>query len=227
MWKAEGEDKARQPANWLASADAQKFIEFMEEVNPRISGTALVYTKKGGKNPGTWAHWQIALAYARYLSPEFHAYCNSIVRAHMEGKLTTRQPEYNAEMMEMIRHSDGICRMLSHKITVMEKTIETMSSLVQPNQSIIIIQGKTAGEILKDNGFSGVKGLAGWLGNRLETFGCRISDNRRGYLGVSRARLFDPNKSDLYLRNGGRSAIRQKIQERQGQGKLRLVAIDH
>ena len=28
----------------------------------------------------TWAHWQLALAYARYLSPAFHAWCNSVIR---------------------------------------------------------------------------------------------------------------------------------------------------
>ena len=33
------------------------------------------------------AHWQIGIAYAKYLSPEFHVWCNTVVRDRMEGKL--------------------------------------------------------------------------------------------------------------------------------------------
>lgn len=78
MWKAHGSDPARQPSNWLGSADAMNFIEVL---NPGNSG---VMAKKG-KNGGTYAHWQIAMAYAKYLSPEFHMWCNTVVRERMEG----------------------------------------------------------------------------------------------------------------------------------------------
>ena len=37
-----------------------------------------------GRHGGTWAHWQLALPYARYLSPAFHLWCNTVVRAAME-----------------------------------------------------------------------------------------------------------------------------------------------
>jgi len=44
-----------------------------------------------------------------------------------------------------------------------------------------------------------------------------------GELGVVRARLFDPDKVEAWLSNGGIFAVRQYVQERQGQGRLRLV----
>ncbi|RYI82696.1 MAG: KilA-N domain-containing protein, partial [Acetobacteraceae bacterium] len=34
-----------------------------------------------GRRGGAWAHWQLALSYARYLSPAFHLWCNAVVRA--------------------------------------------------------------------------------------------------------------------------------------------------
>jgi hypothetical protein len=37
-----------------------------------------------GRFGGTFAHWQIALAYAKYLSPEFHIHCNNIIRRFVE-----------------------------------------------------------------------------------------------------------------------------------------------
>ena len=43
----------------------------------------LVATARGHKG-GTWAHWQLALAYAKYLSPAFHAWCNDVVRNAMQ-----------------------------------------------------------------------------------------------------------------------------------------------
>lgn len=35
---------------------------------------------KRGVNGVTFAHWQIAMAYAKYLSPEFHVWCSTVVR---------------------------------------------------------------------------------------------------------------------------------------------------
>jgi hypothetical protein len=55
-----------------------------ESLNVGISH--LWNSEPGRHNGATWAHWQIGLAYAKYLSPEFHAWCNEVVRAHMEGR---------------------------------------------------------------------------------------------------------------------------------------------
>lgn len=38
-----------------------------------------------GRKRGTWAHWQLAMAYAHYLSPAFHAWCNQVLRDGMKG----------------------------------------------------------------------------------------------------------------------------------------------
>ena len=48
-----------------------------------VDGDGLVATARGNGG-GTWAHWQLALAYAKYLSPEFHTWCNDVVRNAMQ-----------------------------------------------------------------------------------------------------------------------------------------------
>lgn len=89
MWKAAGSPENKRPNDWLATPMAREFVEFIgENLNAEKSGIALVEAKRGGRDAGTWAHWQIGLAYAKYLSPAFHAWCNQIVRAHMEGKVS-------------------------------------------------------------------------------------------------------------------------------------------
>jgi len=132
MWKAQGADPARQPANWLASTDAKNFIEVL---NPGNSGVMA----KSGKNGGTYANWQIALAYAKYLSPEFHIWCNTVVRERMEGK-SASTAVLSSDVMEMIRRDDGIAKMLAHKVTEQGRAISTLvenmatlMAIVQPS----------------------------------------------------------------------------------------------
>lgn len=81
-WKAGGSDPNKRPVIWLRSSQAQEFIETLS-TEVRISHYQLVRTSQG---VGTWAHWQICTAYAQYLSPEFHIWCNTVLRQHMEAR---------------------------------------------------------------------------------------------------------------------------------------------
>ncbi len=123
MHRAQGGDPARQPSNWLSSADARRFLDTLADLNPGISGNDMVRTVRGGRQPGTWANWQVAMAYAKYLSPEFHVWCNEVVRAHMEGRAAAAPAGLPPETQEIIRRIDGIARMLSHKVTNIEAAL--------------------------------------------------------------------------------------------------------
>jgi len=129
-----------------------------------------------------------------------------------------------ADMAEQLRRTDGISRMLAHKVTGIEHTMTALLALVQPHLPVLIRRGKTAGQIWREHGFPPLKSASRWFGNRLEKMGCRIEGNGRAELGMTTARLFDPDKADLWLANGGAELVKTKIAERQGQGKLRLVA---
>lgn len=73
----------RKPYEWLRSAEAKRFIAALAKtLNTGISRITETARGAGG---GTFAHWQVGLAYAQYLSPEFHMWTNTVVRAHMEG----------------------------------------------------------------------------------------------------------------------------------------------
>lgn len=227
MWRASGSVENQRPNDWLNQTGTQAFIEYLSEnLNASKNGNEIIQTVRGGKTPGTWAHWQIALAYAKYLSPEFHMWCNQVVRAHMEGRAvttTSNLTKYDTAIIgNVVKNCTGVV-VRDELDRLLPEIVSSVANMIQPQQPVVIIQGKTAGEILRANGFGGIKGLAAWFGNRLEAFGCRINNNGSGYLGVSRARLFDPNKTDLYLKSGGKFAIRQKIAERQGHRNLRLV----
>ena len=215
MWKAAGADNSRQPANWTASADGDRFIEYATEIlNPGNSRNDLVKSIRGGRQPGTWAHWQIGLAYAKYLSPGFHMWCNTVVRAHMEGKpVSTAIP---AETLAQIERSFGIMRMLAHKVTEMEKALPLIASEMADRiitarlaeSAILMRQGKTAKQIWDAAGLpKRIKGSSIWFGNKLAKGGAMIPDRAdRGDLAI---RLFDPDRAaallDLGLLNTARN----------------------
>jgi hypothetical protein len=85
MWRAAGSEPAKGPYEWRRLPGSSDFIEHIGAVTGK-SRDELFQVIRGGSDTATWAHWQIAMAYAKYLSPEFHAWCNEIVRAHMEGR---------------------------------------------------------------------------------------------------------------------------------------------
>ena len=85
-------------------------------------------------------------------------------------------------------------------------------------------RGRTLGQIWREHGLPPLKGIAAWFGNRLDAVGCRIDGSGRGELGLMTARLYDPDKVAVWLRTGGRLLVEQKISERNGQGRLRLIA---
>lgn len=232
MWKAAGGDDSRKPSEWLRQEATKRFVEFLgdsigvPEVGKNHFG--LVSVSRGGVTRGeTFAHWQIGLAYAKYLSPDFHMWCNEVVRAHMEG--TKQVATLPPDVLELIRRDDGISRMLAHKVTGIESTVQTLAaavaaiaSVVRPPADGIYVTGRTAGEIWKAHGFPPIK-VTCWFSNRLSKMGCEIGDGRRIPVGLSRAKLFDPDKADNWLRNGGRKLVEEYIAQRQGQGKLRLI----
>lgn len=227
MWRAAGAMDAKRPANWIRK-EGKEFISAASELLNVPHGH--IQTKRGGRGEGqgaTFAHWQIGLAYAKYLSPEFHMWCNEVVRERMEGhkSVATLAPD----VMELIRRDDGISRMLAHKVTGMETTIQTLASavaaiasVIQPPGTGIYVTGKTAGEIWRTAGFPRIR-VTSWFSNRLCEMGCQIDGNRRSPVGLDRAKLFDPDKAEAWLKNGGRALVDAYIAERRGQSKLRLV----
>ena len=221
MWKAGGSDAQQSPSKWRGLPSTKAFVSHVELTIGK-SDSDLFVVQNGGKNPGTWAHWQIALAYAKYLSPEFHMWCNTVVRDRMEGRTSVQPFELNADVRSAI---GGIVKSVVHKelAEALAMILPQMVTAAIAGQTHILRQGKTAGQIWRAHDLPKLKGAAVWFSNRLKLMGCQIEHNGRGELGVVRARLFDPDKVEAWLSNGGIFAVRQYVQERQGQGRLRLV----
>lgn len=184
------------------------------------AGKSGIETTRGGRAPGTWAHWQIALAYAKYLSPEFHIWCNTVVRDRMNGHVEPSTFDMKA-VGGMVK---GIlAKQLGELLPMMvrEQVAEQQHS---------VVRGVSAGQVLAMAGLGarkGLRGMAPWVSHRLRRFHAQKGAVvRMASLGSSQAYVFDPLVARAWLEEGGRAEIEHKAAERRGQGKLTLVQGD-
>ncbi len=75
MHQASGSPRQKGPSFWLNGQQAKDLIAALEVRETTGNSCSLVETREG-RNGGTWAHWQIAAAYAHYLRPDFYLQWN-------------------------------------------------------------------------------------------------------------------------------------------------------
>lgn len=73
--------------DWLRTKQSKEFIHSLSDVR-HISLTELVQTKQGGNAQGTWMHEDVALEFARWLSPQFAIWCNDRIKELMKFGIT-------------------------------------------------------------------------------------------------------------------------------------------
>lgn len=78
----------KQPIDWLKTNQSKDYIETFSKLK-FISLTDLVQVTKGGNNPGTWMHEDVALEFARWLSPSFAIWCNDRIKELLRTGVTT------------------------------------------------------------------------------------------------------------------------------------------
>lgn len=73
----------KSPAGFLRTDSAKAFIAALNDDLGKMQNCILV--QHGGACPGTWMHPDLALEFARWLSPEFSIWCNRTVRRILRG----------------------------------------------------------------------------------------------------------------------------------------------
>ncbi len=81
MWRGQGSPQNKDPRQWRRKEGLGFIAHIAESLGVPVGHT--VKATSGGKGGGgeTYGHWQVALAYAKYLSHEFHEHVN---RAYLE-----------------------------------------------------------------------------------------------------------------------------------------------
>lgn len=99
-------DGKRNPSDWSREAGAQ-FIEFAAKLlNTRKTG---IYKSTRGKGGGTFAHIQIALSYAEYLSPQFQAQVNDVYLRAKSGDVSLAEEIFDkATPADQMKHAKRV-----------------------------------------------------------------------------------------------------------------------
>jgi hypothetical protein len=71
--------------NWLQLESSKAYIQALE-ADTGITASELLIINKGGipSEQGTWAHPLVAIAFAQWISPAFHVWCNKHIKSLLE-----------------------------------------------------------------------------------------------------------------------------------------------
>jgi hypothetical protein len=86
MWRAVGSPPNKRFADWRRRVGASFIRDLAKDRGVAIRHLIRVSRKKGTDPGATWAHWQVAVAYAKYLSNEFHRFVNDAFREWAEER---------------------------------------------------------------------------------------------------------------------------------------------
>ena len=78
----------KEPKHWLLNQSTRDFIQALSEVR-NLTSADLVKVTKGGVEQGTWMHEDVALEFARWLSPAFAIWCNDRIKELMKTGVAT------------------------------------------------------------------------------------------------------------------------------------------
>lgn len=82
LWKIAGSPQGKDPAQWTRQEATLLLIETVSGIL-NMCQNHIIKTKRG-KSGGSYAHRQIALAYAKYLDPALHVLVNEVFFQHIE-----------------------------------------------------------------------------------------------------------------------------------------------
>jgi len=110
MHRAVGGAPNKAPAQWLRNQHVQDLIAALAERENCANSHSLL-AARSGRTGGTWAHWQIAAAYAHYLSPRFYLQWNEWAMAYRRGGAPANHQE--ARLVALEQQTSELLRRLA------------------------------------------------------------------------------------------------------------------
>lgn len=123
----------KRPVDWLQNQSTIAFLNELSKVR-KSTLTDLVQVTKGGNNPGTWMHEDVALEFARWLSPSFAIWCNDRIKELLKYGMTATQPTLD----EMVNNPDLVIRMATQLKQEREEKARLEMQNAQANERIAL-----------------------------------------------------------------------------------------
>ena len=78
----------KEPTHWLKNQQTDNYLKTLSKLRNR-SLADLVRVTRGGDNPGTWMHEDVAMEFARWLNPAFAIWTNDRIKELLRDGVTT------------------------------------------------------------------------------------------------------------------------------------------
>ena len=176
----------KKPVDWLKTQQSKDFLEELPKVK-MFTLVDLVKVTKGGSNPGTWMHEDVALEFARWLSPAFGIWCNDRVK------------ELLMTGVSVVRNDD---QAILYAIDVLKRRVE------ESNSWCIVLQEDNR---QKDIVIHKLTPQADYYREVLSSDSVYLTDQIAKELGMTAIRLNKILKSaDVLMKRGGQWVLRSK-----------------
>lgn len=98
---------SKRPQFWLNNQYAKEFLAALSEARNLASADLVQVTKGGNRAQGTWMHEDVALEFARWLSPAFAIWCNDRIKELLRDGATvlpaTDDPHFVLQLLDRVR----------------------------------------------------------------------------------------------------------------------------
>ena len=164
--------------HWLRNKSTEEFIKELSKLRNRNLAD-LVQVTYGGDNPGTWMHEDVALEFARWLSPSFAIWCNDHIKELLTTGVTTASDDDAAiaHAMEILNRRLEQAKaeklILEEKAAAQERVIKEQAPQVEYCQRVLgSVSSYTITQIAKEFGWSGAT-----LNRKLHEMGVQYKQN--------------------------------------------------
>jgi phage antirepressor YoqD-like protein len=173
----------KQPVHWLTNQNTKDYLDTLSKLR-NLSLDDLVQVMKGGNNPGTWMHEDVALEFARWLNPAFAIWCNDRIKELLRTGVATSSNDDEAIVYAMqvlnkrLEQSRAEKAMLEQQNTYLANEIKGAAPKVKCYDEYISSEGTyTTTQIAKEYGWG-----AETLNKKLAAMGIQYKQNRQWIL---------------------------------------------
>lgn len=139
----------KRTSDWMQNQSSKEFISALTDVRKSVSADfqAIRVVKGGASNlQGTWMHEDVALEFARWLSPTFAIWCNDRIKELLQIGFTATQPtiEQLVENPDLIIEVASKLKMLRQQNTEQQKQIAIQNRQIDSlTTEVVELQKKT------------------------------------------------------------------------------------
>lgn len=152
----------KRPGKWLELPATTQFINALRTIRKSDS---LIKTIEGAKG-GTWMHEDVALEFARWLSPEFAIWCNDRIKELLRHGITATQPTIekiiddpdNAiKLLTALKEERAARQRLAEQNEIHKQQLQMAAPKVQYYNEVLMSSSTyTANQVAKELGMSAI-----------------------------------------------------------------------